>query len=158
MTWSCYFPWRPHHDHAIFHDDHAMILPWSYHGEYESPWSYHIIAWSLCLTMAVNTGTPRDAVVSVYRLFFFKKKLKGSVSKHSIPRILWRLTSALSWAGLFPLKKTFALRCCKNRPRGETKRMLGNSRWQNNHMMKSIRYIWKIGNAEIGAANKFQNI
>ena len=35
---------------------HGMILPWSYHGEYESPWSYHVIAWLSCLTMAVNPG------------------------------------------------------------------------------------------------------
>ena len=27
MPWSCYFPWRPCHDHAIFHDDDAMITP-----------------------------------------------------------------------------------------------------------------------------------
>ena len=37
---SCDFPWRPCHDHAIFHNDHDMIWPWSYHGDYESPWSY----------------------------------------------------------------------------------------------------------------------
>ena len=38
------------------HGCHDMILPWSYHGEYESPWSYHVIAWSSCLTMAVSPG------------------------------------------------------------------------------------------------------
>ena len=43
---TCYFPWRPCHDHVIFHDDHATILPWS----------YHVIAWSSFLTMAVYPG------------------------------------------------------------------------------------------------------
>ena len=57
MAWSCYFRWRPCHDHAIFHGDHDMVLPWSYHGEYESPWSYHVIAWSSCLTMAVKQSS-----------------------------------------------------------------------------------------------------
>ena len=86
MAWSCYFLWVPSYDHAIFHDDHDMILlwsyhgeyesprsyhgeyespwsyhgeyesPWSYHGQYESPWSYHVMEWSPCLTMVVNPG------------------------------------------------------------------------------------------------------
>ena len=36
-----------------------MIFPWSSHDQYESPWSYHVIAWSSCLTMAVNPGIKR---------------------------------------------------------------------------------------------------
>ena len=56
MTWSWCFPWRPCYDHALFNDDHDKVLQWSYHGEYESPWSYHVIAWLSCLTMAVNPG------------------------------------------------------------------------------------------------------
>ena len=36
------------------HGCHPMILRWSYHDKYESPLSYHVIAWSSCLTMAVN--------------------------------------------------------------------------------------------------------
>ena len=63
MAWSCYSSWPPCHDHAIFHDDHDMILPWSYHGEYESPWSCHVIAWSSCLTITINPGTAIDNVV-----------------------------------------------------------------------------------------------
>ena len=31
MAWSCYSPWRPCQDHAIFHNGHDMILPWC-HG------------------------------------------------------------------------------------------------------------------------------
>ena len=54
MAWSFYFPWRPCHDDAIFYNDHDMILPWSYHSEYDSPWSYHVIAWSSRFTMAVK--------------------------------------------------------------------------------------------------------
>ena len=53
MAWSWYF-----------HDDHAMILPWSNHGEYESPWSYHVIAWLSKLTMAVNRGR-RDRTMKI---------------------------------------------------------------------------------------------
>ena len=57
MAWSCSFPSRPCHDHVIFHDNHDLTLPWPYHGEYESIWSYHVTAWSSCLTVAVNTGS-----------------------------------------------------------------------------------------------------
>ena len=53
MAWSCYFPLRSRYI-AIFDDDYAMILPWSYHDEYKSPWSYDVIAWSPRLTMAVK--------------------------------------------------------------------------------------------------------
>ena len=66
IAWSCYFPWRPCHDHSIFHDDHAMILPWSNHGEYDSPWSYHVIAWSSCLTMDVNPGESSKIIQKVF--------------------------------------------------------------------------------------------
>ena len=72
MAWSSYFPCRPCHDHAIFHDDHYMISPWSYHGEYESPWSCHVIAWSSCLSMAVNPGSSK---------VWSDKKYWGSVEK-----------------------------------------------------------------------------
>ena len=61
MAWSCYLPWGPCHDYTIiFDDDSSTILFWSssYHGEYESKWSYHVIAWSSCLTVAVNSGKP----------------------------------------------------------------------------------------------------
>ena len=34
----------------------------SYHDESDSPWSYHVIAWSSCLTMAVNPGAPLEIV------------------------------------------------------------------------------------------------
>ena len=57
MAWSSYFPWWPYHDHAILHNDHDMILPWSYRGEYESPWSNVGIEWSSSFTMAVNPGS-----------------------------------------------------------------------------------------------------
>ena len=50
-------PWHPYQDHATSQDDHAMILPWSLHGDYELPWSYHVIPWSSCLAMAVNQGS-----------------------------------------------------------------------------------------------------
>ena len=38
-------------------------MPWSYHEEYESPSSYLVIAWSLILALAVNSG-------SAYGLWF----------------------------------------------------------------------------------------
>ena len=57
IPWSCYLPWRPRHGHALFHDEHDMILTWSYYGEYASPWSYHVIAWSFCLTMVVTPAS-----------------------------------------------------------------------------------------------------
>ena len=56
------FLWSPSSDFSSLHDGHAMIIlypmifTWSYPGEFESPWSYHIIVWSSCLAMAVNPG------------------------------------------------------------------------------------------------------
>ena len=79
-------------NHAMFHTGHAMILPWSFHGEYESPWSYHVILWSSCLTMTVHPGTSFD-------IYWISRKFLPSNPKSTIatrcrrnpnyPRLLW---------------------------------------------------------------------
>ena len=78
MPWSCSFSCSPCHDtamiipwefipwgvHTMGSSYHGEFIPWgvhtmgsSYPGENESPWSYHVTAWSSCLTMAVNLGS-----------------------------------------------------------------------------------------------------
>ena len=67
MPWLCYILRWPCHDHAIFYDNHSIILSSSYHGEYKSPWSYHVIAWWLHLTMVwwwLSAGTRSKAPIS----------------------------------------------------------------------------------------------
>ena len=53
MPWSCYISRWPWHDLT-------MIIPW----RSESLWSYHVIAWSSCLTMAVIPGMPKFSSAS----------------------------------------------------------------------------------------------
>ena len=49
-------------------DSIMMILSWPYNGEHKSPWSYHVIAWSSCLTMAVKPSDPELTERFVYWL------------------------------------------------------------------------------------------
>ena len=106
MRWSYYFAWRPCHDHAIFHDDHDMILPWSYHGEYEPPWSYLVIAWSSCLTMAVNPGKQ-----NVWKVFWkITVKIYNFIRHMQILSIIVIVLRTIKLnQQLFPEKKHFFL-------------------------------------------------
>ena len=60
------------------HDYRDMILPWSHHGEYGSPWSYHVIAWSSFLTMAVNKGAAFRLSSQIFQYKKFSSKIKES--------------------------------------------------------------------------------
>ena len=78
VTAERYWPWLEKHG------CHVMILPWSYHGEYESPWSYHVIAWPSCLTMAVSQpGEARSIPASCAKLKFISCKF--AANKNVVP-------------------------------------------------------------------------
>ena len=102
MTWSCYFPWRPYHDNDISHDDHVMISPWSEHAEYETPWSYHVIAWSSCLTMAVNPGLlSQNFLHPLWKVFVITKNFWDSKQW----KCLLKLTCL--WIAFRPIEKPY---------------------------------------------------
>ena len=42
-----------YHDNTVIM---AKTWPWLCHGEYETPWSCHDIAWASCLTMVFHSG------------------------------------------------------------------------------------------------------
>ena len=118
MAWSCYFPWRPCHDHAICLDDHDKILPSSCHGEYESPWSYHVIAWSSGLTMAVNSGQNQPRIpyrvdfFSVFAVIFLISPVFPLITPHFAKNHRYAVIVELRWrntllAGFFSKKRRY---------------------------------------------------